>query len=522
MTEDTTRSSLELLYDISRELAAAIDLGSVLERVLFLSVHNVGAERGSVIVLNERGEPIQAAIVVGSHLSSKAVEDVQQTLEQGLAGWVLSTRNPAMISDTRLDSRWVRRPDDEVERSGAKSAICVPLSARDQICGILTLVHPFPNAFAQDHLDLLQSIADMAGIAIFNARLHDSLQAATRRYRELFDDSIDPIFITNWQGKIVEANRQAVRLTGYSSEELSKQNIASYHEINLDRLGKDFENLQDDRQVTYESTARTLSREDLPVKVYVRRVQFENETSLQWTLRDISERKALAALQEDLMSMIYHDLRSPLSNIISGIDMISTLVSDNESAKLKPFIDISTRSTERMQRLISSLLDINRLEAGQPITDQKPVEIRELVDDVEDAVKSFLEGKHQYLERQLPAMVPRLWVDEDMIRRLLINLVENAIKYSPAGGKIAVGVKVLDGWVDLWVQDSGPGIPAAEQEHIFEKFIRLRTDRYPKGVGLGLAFCRLAVQAHGGKIWVESQENAGSRFRFTLPIVEEA
>jgi signal transduction histidine kinase len=105
---------------------------------------------------------------------------------------------------------------------------------------------------------------------------------------------------------------------------------------------------------------------------------------------------------------------------------------------------------------------------------------------------------------------------------LLINLVENAIKYSPAGGKIAVGVKVLDGWVDLWVQDSGPGIPAAEQEHIFEKFIRLRTDRYPKGVGLGLAFCRLAVQAHGGKIWVESQENAGSRFRFTLPIVEEA
>jgi two-component system, NtrC family, sensor histidine kinase KinB len=221
MTEDTTRSSLELLYDISRELAGALDLGSVLERVLFLSVHNVGAERGSVIVLNERQEPYEAAIVVGNLLLPKSTEDLKETLEQGLAGWVMRNHQPAIVPDTRQDERWVRRPDDATERSGAKSAICVPLTAREQLCGILTIVHPFPNGFTQDHLDLLQSIADIAGIAIYNARLYDSLQSATRRYRELFDDSIDPILITDWHGRIQEANRQAVRVTGYPLDVLT-------------------------------------------------------------------------------------------------------------------------------------------------------------------------------------------------------------------------------------------------------------------------------------------------------------
>jgi two-component system, NtrC family, sensor histidine kinase KinB len=518
MTEDVTRSSLELLYDISRELAAAIDLGTVLERVLLLSVHYVGAERGSIIILNDREEPIQAAIVVGNQLFSKSPDELKETLDQGLAGWVMRNQQPAMVPDTSQDQRWVRRPDDAAERSGAKSAICVPLATRDQLSGILTIVHPFPNTFSQDHLDLLQSIADMAGIAIYNARLYDSLQSATRRYRELFDDSIDPILLSDWQGYIIEANRQAVRVTGYSLEELSGHNIAEFHPVPVEQLGRDFVHLRDDGPIAYEATLRTAYKDGLPVKIYVRRVQFGDATYIQWTLRDISERKALATLQEDLMAMIYHDLRSPLSNIISSIDILSVLIPEDRAATLKPVISIIMRSTERMQRLISSLLDINRLEAGQPITNQQSVAVGLLLEEAADAVQTMAEGKHIQLDLNLPANFPSLWVDEDMIRRVLINLLENAIKFTPGNGIILVGGTPLDGWVKIWVQDSGPGVPSTEQDHIFEKFIRLQSDRFPKGIGLGLAFCRLAVQSHGGDIWVESQENAGSRFVFTLPI----
>jgi GAF domain-containing protein len=201
MTDDVTRSSLELLYDISRELATTLDLSTVLNRVLFLSINNVGAERGTLIVLDDQLQPVDAAIVYRNQLISQPTRVLQDTIDQGLAGWVLRHRQPALVPDTSKDDRWVRRPDDAEDKSGSKSAICVPLSSRENMSGILTIVHSVPGFFNHDHLALLRAIADQAGIAIYNARLYDSLQSATRRYRELFEDSIDPIIITNWQGK---------------------------------------------------------------------------------------------------------------------------------------------------------------------------------------------------------------------------------------------------------------------------------------------------------------------------------
>jgi two-component system sensor histidine kinase KdpD len=104
-----------------------------------------------------------------------------------------------------------------------------------------------------------------------------------------------------------------------------------------------------------------------------------------------------------------------------------------------------------------------------------------------------------------------------MIRRVVTNILENASKYTAAGSKIEVGARLKNDEVQVWVQDSGPGIPASEHERIFDKFTRLKTGNGPKGLGLGLAYCRLAVQAHGGKIWVESELGFGSRFTFSLP-----
>jgi signal transduction histidine kinase len=109
-------------------------------------------------------------------------------------------------------------------------------------------------------------------------------------------------------------------------------------------------------------------------------------------------------------------------------------------------------------------------------------------------------------------------VDEDMARRVLINLVENSSKYSPSDGIIEVGARAEDGWVHFWVKDQGSGIPPSEQDHIFDKFTRIRGKGKVGGLGIGLAFCRLAVQGHGGRIWVESDTGKGSTFHFTFPV----
>jgi PAS domain S-box-containing protein len=435
----------------------------------------------------------------------------------------LRSRLPALVTDTSKDDRWLHRPDDEAEQSGPKSAICIPLVSRDQITGILTIVHPEPGFFNKDHLALLQSIADQAGIAVFNARLYDSLQSATRRYRELFEDSIDPILITDRHGHIIEANRRAARITGFQRHDLLGLSIFDLHAANMVRLGEDFANLTNGQTVTYESNLRThtdagIRDAHLPVEVYVREVLIGTDLSLQWTLHDLTERKALDALHEDLSAMIYHDLRSPLANIVSSLDMLATLMPmESGDAALQSVFSIAVRSTERMQRLISSLLDINRLEAGQPIANQQVTNAADLLSDAVDAIRPVIESKQQSVEIKIAADFPRIRVDADMIRRVLINLLENATKFTPMEGKIQVGGERQGSGVRLWVKDSGAGIPAEATEHIFDKFIRLQAERVPKGVGLGLAFCRLAVQAHGGKIWVESQPGAGSCFIFTLP-----
>jgi PAS domain S-box-containing protein len=491
-----------------------------LSRVLFLSIEYVGAERGTLIVLDDHQHPQEAAIVYNHELLSYTFQQLQAIVEKGLAGWVMRNRKSALVPDTSQDDRWLRRPDDDVKASGAKSAICIPLMARDRVVGILTLVHPQPGFLTEDHLVLLQTIADQASAFVNNARLYDSLQAATRRYRELFEDSIDPILITDWDGKILEANREAIKFTEYNIDLLYGCAIFDLHEASIEKLGVDCANLRNGSTLTYESHLKAKTGKYIPVEVNVSRVELGDSASLQWIMRDITTRKELDSLREDLTAMIYHDLRSPLSNIVSSLDMMGTILPIDSNPSLKSIFSIANRSTDRMQRLISSLLDINRLEAGQPIANRKAVEVKELVDNALTSVQPLMEGKQQTLEAQVGERLPPIWVDEDMARRVLINILENGIKFTPSRGRLAIVVDPDLDWVRFSVQDSGPGIPLEARDKIFQKFVRLQTERYTKGMGLGLAFCRLAVEAHGGRIWVDGNPGEGSIFSFTFPVAK--
>lgn len=518
MSESASGETLDLLYHVSRELVSDLDLHTVLERVLSLSSKYVGAERASAMVVDERQQPVDAAIIIDERLSVSTVDQLRGTIEHGLAGWVMRTRQTALVTDSRWDERWQKRPDDAVERTGAKSAICVPIIAHDQVVGVITLVHPMANFFNRGHLKLLGAIADQAGIAIHNARLHSNLQAAHSRYLELFDDSIDPIIITTWPGQILEINRQALRLTGVIMDlDIYGMHIDELIGLKEDWLSVYEAELREGNKLRIECELITGNGVMLPVEAYFRKININGEDAVQWILRDISERKELDLLRETLTESIVHDLRAPLSNIISSLDFISIFFPADSGPEVTEVVSIASRSAARMFRLINSLLDIDRLESGQVLTARTQEAPLALLDEAIDAVKSNMEGKMQTLTTDFDESLGLISIDRDMISRVIINLLDNAVKYTPNEGKIAISAHQSDGCLEIAVRDSGPGIPSDEKDAVFNKFYRLRSTQKKSGFGLGLSFCKLAVEAHGGNIWVESQPGEGSRFIVRLP-----
>jgi signal transduction histidine kinase len=215
--------------------------------------------------------------------------------------------------------------------------------------------------------------------------------------------------------------------------------------------------------------------------------------------------------------MIYHDLRSPLANIISSLDILRSML-PAEPPETVQLVDIAQRSSDRLQRLISSLLDVHRLESGQQITEKKKVNINALIDESVDITTPVAIARQITVSKEILGTLPEVNGDNEMLRRVVINLLENAIKFSTTRTSVLIAAKQSGKDVTVWVEDHGPGIPPDQRERIFTKFVRLRAEGTSKGFGIGLAFCRLAVQAHGGKIWVESTNDGGSRFLFTLPV----
>ena len=502
-------------------MVSTLDLDEVVARVLTNSVGYVGAERGMLIVLDAKQRPDMAAVYCNDKLIPSTHDTMCELLSDGLAGWVLREQKTVVIHDTSQDNRWLHRSDDEPSQSGPKSAVCAPLWLDgERLVGILTLVHSQPGFLNFHHAELLDAVADQAAIAIYNAQQYRSMETSQLHYQQLFEDNIDSVMITSWAGWILEANRMSASVTGYTISELTQRRITELHRPDWTALGEDYSMLRSGSQmVSFESElqCREAGR-IIPVLVYAQKVVFNKEDCIQWVLRDISVRKELEALQSELLTMVYHDLRSPLSNVVSSLDMIRVMIPDELMANLEPLVNIALRSTDRVKRLADTLLDINHLEAGQKITDMKEVRIQRLVGEAIDTVQITADTRQHVILNEIPDGMPSIMVDEDMLRRVMINLLENAIKFTPPQGKIVIGGQQKGQLVFLWVDDTGPGIPLEARERIFDKFTRVNIENAPRGLGLGLAFCRLAVNAHGGKIWVEDRQPHGSRFIFSLPI----
>jgi len=229
----------------------------------------------------------------------------------------------------------------------------------------------------------------------------------------------------------------------------------------------------------------------------------------------VQELHELEQHRDQLTHMIAHDLRSPLGVIIGSLDLIRQCYSEDVGEIVMNLIQSSFASAEVINGMISDMLDVSRMESDQMPLSPAAVGVEEIVNVGE---RVALNGR--LLEMDLEPGMEGLYCDGELVRRVLSNLLNNAVKFSPIEGVIRLGVhSTPGGQVRFEVQDQGPGIPAEYHEKIFEKFGQVEGEQKPRvaSTGLGLTFCRLAVEAHGGAIGVESQPGQGSLFWFTIP-----
>ncbi|GIK56747.1 MAG: cyclic nucleotide-binding domain-containing protein [Chloroflexi bacterium] len=230
---------------------------------------------------------------------------------------------------------------------------------------------------------------------------------------------------------------------------------------------------------------------------------------------------ALNQLRQETSDLIVHDLRSPLGNMYSVLNMLELVLPEDVLAANRELLDIARLAHARMQDLVDSLLDASRLESGVLELDLEPVCIRQLVDEVIAMAGLGLNWRAIQFQTNFAEDLPLVMADVERLRRVLTNLIDNAIKFTPDNGRIQVDVSLAGPMMQVSVQDSGPGVPPVDRQRIFDRFAQVQRTgmRRPRGYGLGLAFCRLTVEAHGGQIWVEPGEGGmGSRFVFTLPL----
>jgi signal transduction histidine kinase len=240
-------------------------------------------------------------------------------------------------------------------------------------------------------------------------------------------------------------------------------------------------------------------------------------------LETVNERlKELDRLKSDFVSNVSHELRTPLTAIKGAVDLLLREVPGPLNENQTHHLSRVRSNTQHLAGLINDLLDLSKIEEeGKIELDAGRVSLGGLVHEVMETVKPLAAEKRVLLEVTVPEPSVLVWADRDKVTQVLMNLIGNAIKFTPSDGTVGVSAaNDRSGWVRVSIRDTGPGIPANEQEKIFEKFYQVTQDGgpKPKGTGLGLAISKSLVELHGGKIWVESEEGRGSTFSFTLPV----
>jgi two-component system phosphate regulon sensor histidine kinase PhoR len=403
--------------------------------------------------------------------------------------------------------------------SVTQSSIVVPLKSHGgRTLGALTLaVGQGRRPFDADDLSWLAALSGMFGLAIDSARLYDEVEARAEADRVLSYVG-DGVFLLDRADVIRLWNPMAEEITGLSADQVLGRAIGE--------AVPGWEQIAD--RVPIGVARDPGAAETLPLEtehgerwISISGVGFFGGTV--YAFRDTTDAHRLDELQAEFIATASHELRTPLAAVYGAAQTLRRHDFALDEAGRERFISLIVDESERLGRIVNQILLANQLEMGRLDLEAEALDARELLERVAEATRTHI-PPHLRLHVAVGEAIPPVAADKDHVRQILINLIENAIKYSPEGKTIELGVDAIEGSALFHVFDEGIGIPDEEQPRVFEKFYRLDPNmtRGIGGTGLGLYICSELVERMGGRIWVESRNERGSAFYFELPTVAPA
>jgi PAS domain S-box-containing protein len=416
-------------------------------------------------------------------------------------------------------------------KKGCQSLI-FPLQIADQNVGLVLNHLSDTRVYHGNELQFPQAIAAQGSIAIQNALLFSDVSMGLDRLETVLNAVGEGVLMVDAHGRVTLANMPIAALTGLRIDEIMGRNLMDLPSDFYKPLGLSAEEvsgltLDSAKQGDFGLTSRrNYGFQERFYERTIAPVWTANDQILGWVIvvRDVTEEKVISQTRELLTETLVHDLRSPIGAIKTTLELIQEEISKSESSSVTDqSLDIAQRSADRVLALIDSLLDISQLESGNLDIETKPSDIHVIIS---DAIGELIQQANEdgiILHEGDRNNLPLVQIDENLIRRVITNLLDNALKFTPEGGIVAVvATKEMEDFVTVRVSDTGPGIPEDYREIVFRRFSQipgLRGRR--RGSGLGLTFCQLVVEAHQGRIWIEPGENqVGATLAFNLPIID--
>jgi PAS domain S-box-containing protein len=396
-----------------------------------------------------------------------------------------------------------------------EALLAVAMRHENMFLGSLWVGFGQPHQFTDEEVRYLSTLAGQAAMAIANARLFLTAEIGRQRLEAILASTPDPVLVTDHQNQLSLINPAASQVFGVSLEECKGQPIEQViPEGRLVELLRSMDNETQSAEITLPDGQIYLATASI-VFADGRRV------GRVCVLRDVTHFKELDSLKSEFVSTVSHDLRSPLT-LIRGYSSMLQMVGELDEQQ-NSYLQKIISGVESMSRLVNNLLDLSRIEAGVGLQLEK-LPAQEIIQRVVGDLQLQAAQKRIQLSTVLPPDAGQLLeADHDLLQQALQNLVENAIKYTEAGGKVSVQLAIKDDQTIYEVRDDGIGIAPADQHRLFEKFFRAaRKGMKPeRGSGLGLAIVKSIVERHGGQVWLESQLGKGSSFYMLIPMRQQ-
>ncbi|MBU0493661.1 MAG: GAF domain-containing protein [Chloroflexi bacterium] len=498
---------LRLINDVSQEINAILDTDLLLWSVVRLIRETLDCYHVAVALIED--EELVFKADVGYLYEDSRLAGTRLPLGTGITGQVAQHGTPLAVPDVTQSPDYLCTPGLEE----TCSEVAVPLKLGERIIGVLDAQSTQAEGFDESDVALLQSLATQVTVALENARLFDTLRSERAKLEAIIDGAGDVVIVTDQSGRLLLMNCAAERAFAVTADALIGRPLL--REI----PNPDVQTLWREGAA---ATAFPLFRE---VRLDDGRTLHANLTTIPQVglvavMQDISHLKELDRAKSEFVSTVSHDLRSPLQAIRINLEMLPRMGS--LTANQREAAQSSLRVLDRMTKLVQGLLDLGRIEAGVGITPSY-CSLHDIMDAVVENMQPQVRLMGLTLSTRIPPDLPHIYADKQRLTQVVANLVDNAIKYTPSRGQISVMARVTPHDLVVEVEDNGPGIPAADLAHLFEKFYRVSgtPTQDIEGLGLGLAIVKSIVEAHQGRVWVASStepDTHGSTFGFTIPI----